>query len=76
MSNSELAWVISYPVACGNCGKEFLEGVARLVKVTEITCPGCSAFLDLNTKEWAAIRHSLKELYVGKFAIVAPVKKT
>jgi hypothetical protein len=72
---SDLSWVINYPVPCGNCGKEFSEGVARLVNLTEITCPVCHAILDLNTEEWAALRNTLKELYVGKTAPVASVKK-
>jgi DNA-directed RNA polymerase subunit RPC12/RpoP len=75
MKGSELAWVMDYPIACGNCGKEFLERVARLVNVTEIACPECSVVLDLNTKEWPALRSALKELYVGKLTIEASVKK-
>lgn len=75
MVRSELFWVISIPVPCGNCGKEFFEGVARLVSLNDITCSHCGAVLDLNTSEWATFRNSLKEFSVGKFAPVAPIKK-
>ena len=72
---SELFWVMTLPVPCGNCGKEFLEGVARLTALEDITCPRCGAVLDLNTDEWAAFRHSIKEFSIGKFSPVAPIKQ-
>jgi len=72
---SDLSWVISYPVPCGNCGKESLHMVSGLIHLTEVPCPACRGLLDLNTEEWAALRNQLKKLYVGKKAPIAPVKK-
>lgn len=72
---SELAWVVDFPVPCGNCEKEFLERAARLVGLAETTCPHCGVVLDLDTPEWASFRDQVKEFCVGKSAPIAPVKK-
>ena len=72
---SELAWVVSVPVPCGNCGKESLEMVARLVNSGEISCAACGCLLDLNTAEWTDFRHALEKFYIGKQSPIAPIKK-
>ena len=72
---SELAWVIDFPVPCGNCEKEFLERAARLVSLAEIGCPHCGALLSLDGQEWTAFRHQVEEFTVGKSAPIAPVKQ-
>ena len=72
---SELALIIDIPVPCGNCGKEFAERAARLLKITEIACPACNAVLSLDAPEWATFRQGIEEFSVGKFSPVTGVKQ-
>lgn len=72
---SELAFVVPFPVPCSKCEIENFEFVARLVDLEEMACPSCGAILDLNTKDWAALRSKLRKLCVGNLAPLAPIKK-
>jgi hypothetical protein len=71
---SELSFIVSLPITCAHCDKEFAEIAAKLARLDHLTCPHCGTELALTSADWAAFRDKIKEFCIGKSSPPTKVK--